>query len=443
MSGPADQDPATGKAPTTPERPPGSDEPPRFRRIGLALVLAIIGAAVVVVVLHLRQGERLRQDAARRGQVVDKGLRVSVTPVRAGAAAREINLPAEVRAFYQATVYAKVAGYVKSMRVDKGDAVRSGQILAILESPELDQQVAAAESDALIKRRTYERYGRLVSQDYVSRQDYETVRAQYGVSLATLRQTRALQKYRILRAPFDGTVTARYVDAGALVPAATGGTASALPVVDVSDARKLRVSLFVQQDAAPFVRVGDPAIVVQDQRPDAPIHATVSRVSEALDVRSRSMLCEIWLDNRNGLYPGTFVHVTLHLHAPAPATVPSTALLLRNDQMIVPVVRASRVKFVPVKTGADDGRSVQILSGVRPGDLVAINLPTEVSDGDRVQPYPAKAQPGPGPTGTGDGTPAGAAAPGGPQPPPRPPSATEQPGAGAPQGRRPPRTQEE
>jgi membrane fusion protein, multidrug efflux system len=379
---------------------PGTlEDAPRFRRIGVALVVAIVGAAVTVVLLHVRRRLHLREDASRRGQLVDKGLRVSVTPVLGDSGVREIELPAELRAFAQSTVYAKVAGYVKSMRVDKGDRVRKDQVLAILESPEIDQQVAAAEADVVIKRRTYERYGHLVAKDYVSREDYETAKAQYGVSQATLEQTRALQRYEILRAPFEGTVTARYVDAGALIPAATGATASALPVVDVADARKLRLSVFVQQDAAPFVRVGDPAVIVQDQRPELKINATVSRISDALDVRTRSMLCEIWLDNRYGLYPGTFVHVTLRLHAPSPATVPSTALLLRNDQMVVPVVTESRVRFVPVKTGEDDGRSVQILSGLRPGELVAINLPTEVSDGARVQPYPAKIPPALGPTG--------------------------------------------
>jgi membrane fusion protein (multidrug efflux system) len=406
MSEPTNGDPPPpkeaggGRAAGEPARP---GEPPRFRRIGLALLVAIVGALVVVILLRVRHRGALRREAARRGDLVDKGPPVAVTTVLAGDGAREISLPAEVRAFFQSTVYAKISGYVKSMRVDKGDAVRRGQVLAVLESPELDQQVAAAQSDTIVKRRTFERYGQLVGRDYVSREDYEVVKAQYGVSLATLRQTRALQKYTILRAPFDGTVTARYVDAGTLIPAATGSTATALPVVDVADARRLRISLFVQQDAAPFVRVGDPAVIVQDQRPDAPINASVSRVSEALDVRSRSMLCELWLDNRDRLYPGTFVHVTLRLHAPAPATVPSIALLLRNDQAVVAVVRESRVKFVPVKTGNDDGHTVQILSGVRPGELVAINLSTEISDGARVQPRPTKPPAGVG-GGTGGGT---------------------------------------
>jgi RND family efflux transporter MFP subunit len=418
--------------------PPASEEPPRFRRIGLVLLVAIVVGALAVVLLHARDGKRLREEADRRDQAVGKGVHVAVTSVRAGGGAREIKLPGEARAFYQSTVYAKIAGYVKSMKVDKGDSVRRGQILAVLQSPELDQQVAAAKSDVIIKRRTFERYGNLVGKDYVSRQDYETVRAQYEVSQATLRQTRAMQTYKILRAPFEGTVTARYVDEGALIPAATGATASALPIVDVADARKLRISLFVQQDVAPFIRVGDPATVVQDQRPDLLTTGTVSRLSEAVDVRTRSMLTEIWLDNSHDVYPGTFVHVTLRLHAPAPATVPSTALLLRSDRMVVALVEDSQVKFVPVTTGVDDGRIVQILSGLRPGQLVAISLPTEVSDGARIQAYQRKTEPSNGATGASEPSPRPGVAPA----PPRPRPASQQPGGGAPQGRRPPGPEE-
>jgi RND family efflux transporter MFP subunit len=232
-----------------------------------------------------------------------------------------------------------------------------------------------------------------VSKDYVSQQDFETVRAQHEVAQANLRQVRALQEYKLLRAPFDGTITGRYVDPGALIPAATGGTTSALPLVDVADLRRLRITLFVQQDAAPFVHVGDPVTINLDERPEVQIAATVSRFSRSLDPRSRAMLCEIWLDNRYRLYPGAFVHVTLHLAAPSAPTVPSTALLLRNDQPVVAVVRDSRVDLVPVQTGLDDGKTVQIFSGVRPGELVALDLPNEIAQGAVVRPIPAKAPP--------------------------------------------------
>jgi RND family efflux transporter MFP subunit len=368
---------------------------PRFRGVGIGLGAAIVLGALAVLALHLVRNHRLAADADRRRRDLDAGPRVFVTPVRAAPGGRELKLPAEVRAFLQSTMYAKIAGYVKSISVDKGDRVRRGQLLGVLESPEVDQQVAAAASDLAIKRRTFERYQRLVGKDYVSKQDYDTVRSQYEVARATLRQVRALQKYQVLRAPFDGIVTARYVDPGALVPAATGSTASALPLVDVADLRRLRVTLFVQQDAAPFVRVGDPVTLADDQRPEVVFQAEISRIAKSLDPRSRSMLCEAWVENRDDqLYPGTFVHATLHLRAPTLPVVPSTALLTRDDRSMVAVVRNARVRLVPVETGVDDGRQVQIRSGVQAGEMVALNLPSEVGDGAAVRALPAKPAPG-------------------------------------------------
>jgi len=356
----------------------------------LWLALAVLATAAAVVLLHLHQRRALSREASRRAQVLEQGPQVFVTPVRLAPGGRDVTLPADVRAFLQATVYAKVAGYVDSVRVDKGDRVHRGQLLGVIASPEVDQQVAAALSDAAIRRRTYERYRQLVGKEYVSRQDYETMEAQYQVSLANLRQVRALQTYKQLRAPFDGVVTARYVDPGALIPAATGGTGGATPLVDVADLRRLRITLFVQQDVAPFVNEGDPATIVEDQRPDRKISARVSRFARSIDPRSRAMLCEIWIDNEHQLYPGAFVHVTLRLSGPPPLVVPSSALLLRDDRTVVAVVRGSRVTFVPVQTGLDDGRTVQILAGVQAGELVAVDLPSEVGEGSVVRPVPLK-----------------------------------------------------
>ena len=266
--------------------PPQRSSARHTRAMAIGMALAIVASAVILVTLNLRHRHRLRVEADRRARQAEKGPQVYVTPARTLPGDRELTLPAEVRAFKQSTVYAKVSGYVTEIHVDKGDPVRKGQLLGSLESPELDQQVAAARSDTVIRRRTFERYGQLVSRDYVSRQDYETMRAQYEVSRATLGQALAQQAYKQLRAPFDGVVTARYVDPGALVSAATGGTGSALPLVDVADPRRLRVTVFVEQDAAPFVSVGDPVVIVDYQRPELKIAGQVSRFSQALDPRS-------------------------------------------------------------------------------------------------------------------------------------------------------------
>jgi RND family efflux transporter MFP subunit len=355
------------------------------RWIGIAFFGAIILAGLLAALLFVRHHQRLAREAGARQKEVDRGPRVFVARVGLTASARDLTLPADVRGFFQSTVYAKVAGYVKSMDVDKGDQVRSGQLLGVLRSPEVDQQVAAAQADLVIKKRTLERYGLLVKKDFVSQQDFEITRSQYEVARATLAQARALQSYEILRAPFAGTITARYVDPGALVPAATGSTQSAAPLVDIADLHRLRILVFVQQDAAPFIHAGDSVRIAVDQQPDLVLDAPVSRCASALDPRSRTMLCEIWIDNDHRLYPGTFVHVTLHLRTPRLPVVPSAALLLHADKPAVAVVRDGRVRFVTVRPGVDDGKTAQIIEGLRGGEWVALALPAEVAEGAAIQ----------------------------------------------------------
>ncbi len=359
---------------------------PRFRKLGLGLAIAILVALVGAGALYLTHHSHLKREAQRREKEVDRGPRVFVAEAKLAAAVREQTLPADVRGFYQSSLYAKIAGYVKSISVDRGDSVKAGQKIGILESPEVDQQVAAAVADEIIKRRTMERYQKLVTKDFVSRQDYETARAQYGVSAATLKQMRALQEYKVLRAPFTGTVTARYVDPGALIPAATGSNQGALPLVDVADLRRLRITVFVQQDSVAQLSVGDPTEITVDQQPDIHIRAPISRISRALDPRSRTMLCEIWIDNDYKLYPGTFVHVKLQLKRPPVPLVPSSAVLIHDDQPMVALIDDKHVRFKPVKTGLDDGKTVQILDGLEAGQVVALNVPAEIADGALVQP---------------------------------------------------------
>jgi RND family efflux transporter MFP subunit len=359
--------------------------PETTRRLAWVGALALLLALLAVALLFVRQHRGLTAEATRRREDVDRGPRVYVAEARAAPAFRALTLPGDVRGFLQSTVYAKVAGYVKAMRVDKGDAVTEGQILGELQSPEIEQQVAAAQADLTVKQRTFERYRQLVKKDFVSEQDFETARAQYEVSQATLKQATALRAYLLLRAPFAGVVTARYVDPGALIPAATGATQSALPLVDVADLRRLRVLVFVQQDAAAFVRAGDKVQIAVDQQPDLHIEAPVSRCAQALDPRSRAMLCEIWLENEHRLYPGTFVHVTFHIASPPSPIVDSSALIVRGDKPAVGVVRDGHIHFVTVRPGVDDGKTVQIVEGLRAGERVALAPPAELAEGDAVQ----------------------------------------------------------
>ena len=277
-----------------------------------------------------------------------------------------MTLPADVRAFYQ------VDHLRQDRRVREVDEGRQGRRRPQGPDPghpRVPRGRSAGRGGGVrspIKRRTFERYRTLVAKDYVSRQDYDTVRSQYDVAEATLRanpRAAGVQgDARALRRHGDGALrrSGRADPRGDRLDgqrAAAGRHRRPAPAarhdVRAAGRRRLRSRR----------RCGHHR---RRSRPDLEIDARVSLFSRALDPRSRSMLCEVWLDNHYNLYPGTFVHATLHLDAPALPTVPSTALLLRNNKMALAVVRDNHVHIAPVKLGIDDGHTVQIAEGSTP-----------------------------------------------------------------------------
>lgn len=386
------------------------------RRSRTARGLLLVLAALVLVsflgagLLFWRRHHREAVERQQRADEVGAGPKVFVAQAQVGAGQRDFTLPGDVRGFEQVTLYAKVSGYLKEIRVDKGDAVKKGQIIGILESPETEQEVLAAQADYVVKKQAADRARKLAASGVVSRQDLDNAVGALQVSRANLARVKALKEYEVIRAPFDGTVIGRYADPGALVPAATGSTQSALPLVDLANLKRVRVTMFVGQDVAPYVRVGDAATLTEDQRPERRIEAKVSRLASALDPRSRTMLTEIWLDNQEPrLYPGTFVHVTLHLRVPPVPTVPAEALVARGDSLYVAVVREDKLSFVKVEPGLNDGRTMQIQRGLKGGEWVALSVPAVLGEGARIQPVrrPERGGPGaPGVGGSGQGGPA-------------------------------------
>jgi RND family efflux transporter MFP subunit len=359
----------------------------------------LAGTALVVVsflaVLGLWLGKRraLEREAARRGEEVDRGPVVTVARAEAGPATRALSLTADVRGLYQTTLYAKVSGYVRDIRVDKGDRVKKGDALGSVESPETDQALEGAIASAILQRKLAAR-ARVLAPDIVPQQDLETATSNLDVSSASLVGARALQRYEIIRAPFDGVVTARYVDPGALLPAATGGTQAALPFVDVGTTDILRVDAFVGQDVAPFVHPGDPVVVWQDERPDVRVPTSITRTAGALDPRTRTMLVEVEMDNRAyGLLPGTFAHFDLRVTAPPLPTVPAEALVVRGGRNLVGRVEGERVHLVPIEPGPTNGKTLEVRTGIREGDVVALDLPVDVADGAALQPVEKKVAP--------------------------------------------------
>jgi len=352
---------------------------------GLAVVVA---AALVLIRLLKSRKANVLAEVQTRTEVVKAGPRVQVYTVAPARPVRTIMLLGEAVPYQEVTLYAKVSGYLREIRVDKGDKVEGNQVVAVIESPETDQQYAAAVADAKNKRLNAERASKLVKRDMIAQQDADQAQTDAQVAEANVKALATIKSYEILRAPFAGTVTARYADPGALLQNAANAQTSALPLVRVSQTDQLRLYVYPDQHDATFVHVGDPAEISMTERPGVKLAAKVTRLTGELDPKTRTLLTEIDFDNRRGvIVPGSFVQISLRVRAPGYPEIPSDALVMRGDKPFVAVVTpANTVTFRPIVPSGDDGQHVRILSGLKPGERVALHLGESVAEGEKVQP---------------------------------------------------------
>jgi RND family efflux transporter MFP subunit len=356
------------------------------------LVALLVGTALLVAAIVLIKRSSVRRHARALQAQFAAGPHVQVVAIAKSPDVLELTVQGEVRPWYSSTVFAKIPGFVRTVNVDKGDRVKAGQVLATIESPETDRQVQAARADAANKRNIAARYRLLVARDYVSAQDFQSSLADARVSAETARQVRAIDQYKILRAPFDGVVTARYSDPGALL--STG--ASSPPVVTVSRDDTLRVFAYVDQRHAQSVRVGDEAVLSLPETRE-PQHAKVARIAGALDPRTRMLLVEVDLVNRLHLVPGGFCDVQLRLHESPSLAVPSETLILHGRRSSLAIVDENdRVHFREVTVLSDDGTTARLDPGgaVKAGERAAVGLGERVAEGAKVQPVAAPAKRG-------------------------------------------------
>jgi RND family efflux transporter MFP subunit len=359
--------------------------------LGAMLVVLAATAAVVVSRTYVISAQRSELD-----KVAEAGPHVLVTHPQAASAERELTLPATIQGYVETPVFAKISGYLKEIRVDKGDRVKKGQVIGILESPELDQQVADAKDNLWLQSVTDKRDQGLVLKHGISQQIADN---SHGAALqadATYKQLLALQSYEVITAPFDGIVTARYVDPGVLVaqtitPTRTyllsHLTETASPLVQLATLSPVRVYASAPQDVASFIDDGTSATISVVQRPGKDISAKVSRHPQALDPATRMMLVEADLPNSDGaLYPGMYGTMALTVKVPISAPlVPDDELIFRDGKVFVPLVRNSALHLAPVTLGFDNGYSVEATSGIRMNDLIALNLGQSASEGEKVQ----------------------------------------------------------
>jgi RND family efflux transporter MFP subunit len=399
----------------TPQLPRRDEHPRTVRLLFIAGIVFLIVLAVGVLTSRVRAARKGQAEQKARSARQAEGPKLAVIKVESSRTERSIQLPGEVRGYRQTTLYPKISGYVADVRFERGDRVKAGQILAIIESPETDQGVLSAQSDAVTKRLNAARANTLSPTGVISQMDRDNATAAAKIADAELRRARALRRYEVVTAPFDGVASARYVDPGALLPAATGSTQSAVPVADVADVDRVRVLVYLGQDTALFAAAGDPVRLWERERPEKRIDASVTRCGKALDARTRTMTCEIEIDNREaGLMPGSFVDVELHQNLPPRPTIPNEAVLVRSGETVVALVDRDRVHLQPVVLGDNDGRTVRVERGLSGGETIGLSVPMEVEEATKVQPSLQAARPT---SSVGGGPPASAAPNGSTRPP--------------------------
>ncbi len=354
-------------------------------------IFAVVVLLVLTVGLVLARNVRLNRQGTELDQQLAQGGRVLVAPVGHGTGSRTVQIPATLRGYVETPMYAKIAGYLKTISVDKGDRVRSGQVIAMLESPELDEQVNNARATYNLRRITDRRNQTLKREGVIAVQTADEARAAMLEAKATLDQLIAMQQYKVIRAPFDGIVTARYVDPGHLIPQQTAPSSANTPVVAISTLAPLRVYAEIPQSVAPFVHDGDPATITVTEFPQRRFKGAVTRHPPALTSATRTMLVEVDLPNQDhALLPGMYASMEFDVNIPAGVpTVPDDALIFREGKPFVPLVRDGRLRLAAVTLGYDNGVNVQITDGIANDDMVALNVGQAARDGDPVRPITA------------------------------------------------------
>jgi RND family efflux transporter MFP subunit len=305
---------------------------------------------------------------------------------------REILLPGEIHGYYETPIYAKIDGYIKTLLVDKGSRVRAGQLVATIESPETDQQTRNAKAAYDIAAITDRRYQELVNQQVVPRQTADQTHAQMLEAFATWRQNVATQQYERVLAPYDGMITVRNLNPGALVGSASASNTSSPAIYEMATLKPLRVYVYMPQPLSPLVHDGDGAVVAVGEYPDRDFVGTVTRHPEALDQNTRTMQLEVDLPNDDlALYPGMYatVRITIHGSQRSPK-VPDQALIFNNDDTFVPVVHDSRIHLIRVMLGIDDGTDCEVTRGLTGDESVALGMGQTAHEGELVQPVSFK-----------------------------------------------------
>jgi RND family efflux transporter MFP subunit len=380
-----------------PPQPPSKAPSQAWRGL---LILAVLGLAVlgyfIVTGIHARAEAKSNLE---RDTLAISVPAVAVIHPKTIAGAEEVVLPGNMQAFTDTPIWARASGYLKAWHADIGTHVQKGQLLAEIEAPEVDQQLQAAreqlatdEANLKLAEITADRYVGLLKQDSIAKQDVDTAvqnskarAATFNASQANVKRLEQMVAYEKVYAPFNGVITARNIDVGALINA--GANAPGKELFHIASNAVLRVYVSVPETYSRAAKPGVGAYLTLNEFPGRQFHGIVVRNADAIDMSSRTLLVEVDVKNPTGeLLPGSYTSVHLKLPSKIEAvTVPSNTLLFRAEGLQIALVRDGRTVLVPVIMGRDYGDTVEIVNGVKPGDSVIVNPSDSIVSGEKVQ----------------------------------------------------------
>jgi RND family efflux transporter MFP subunit len=392
----------------SPEPNSGAQQPPISGGKALLLLLAVLAAAVLLAVFlilpRLRARTRLQQQTNALAAPA-----VLVAKPQLGQPSQEVVLPGNIQAYVDSGIFARTSGYLRKWYFDIGARVKQGQLLAVIESPEVDQQLSQAKADlataqanAGYAKTQATRYQDLLKSNAVSKQDTDnfvtqaaSTNTQVNAAVANVQRLEQLVGFEKIYAPFDGTITARNVDTGTLIDA--GATKE---LFHLSQENVLRVYVNVPQVYSAACVPGLDASLTLAEFPGRAFTGKIVRTARAIDPASRTLLVEVDVKNPTGeLYPGAYAQVHFKLNNTRPTLIlPVSTLMFRSEGLRVGIVGSdNKAKLVPITIGRDDGKSVEVVQGLQPGDEVIQSPPDSLIDGETVQVVqPQQQKPGSG-----------------------------------------------
>lgn len=419
--------PALAKTPAAPAQPASpATQPaaagPALTHTGFWMVLIVALLALGALFYFFAIVPRLADaHALDREQKISTQRVVIYAVARSAAPKTELPLPGTMEAFQQASIFARTTGYVKKWNVDIGDHVKEGDILAELDTPDVDQQLSQAQATAeqaqaslAIAQTAASRWDTMVKDHAVSQEEADEkdatrneAQATFDADEANVRRLTDLENFKEIRAPFTGTITYRNIQVGNLVTAGTGTVATGTTeLYRIAQTDPLRVYVDVPEADQRAIKPGVGADLHVSSYPDRVFHGSVVRSAESLDITSRTLRTEIDVPNPDGaLLPGAYTDVRLQLVDPTPAVlIPANTLVVNASGTQVALIEnvdgQDKVHFLPVKVGRDFGTEVEILQNVREGDRLITNPPADMNDGAVVIAKPLPPKPTPTPANT-------------------------------------------